>query len=61
MGDLSPPNFFTDVQLLHRYQVACEVFLLIYYQPWDILLGTSDNGIYCWNGAPEDIIKGAAK
>jgi len=56
LSEVAAPLYNMDVQVIYKYQVSCEVFLLIYYEPWEILLGTSDDGIYCWNGDPKTLL-----
>lgn len=47
------PDYEVNIEILQQYEVHCEVFLLVYYLNKELILGTSDDGIYCWKGNPE--------
>lgn len=53
IGDPIAPNYNVNFEILYEFQVHCEVFLLVYYLKKEIVLATSDDGIYCWNGDPK--------
>ena len=58
IGNPVPPSYNANITILHHYQVQCEVFLLVYYLKKEIILATSDDGIYCWKGNPDLISSG---
>ena len=53
IGYPTAPDYTINLQILKQYEVHCEVFLLVYYLNKELILGTSDDGIYCWKGNPE--------
>ncbi|KAK6639215.1 hypothetical protein RUM43_007485 [Polyplax serrata] len=59
IGCPTKPDYNIDIQILQQYEVHCEVFLLVYYLNKELILGTSDDGIYCWRGNPD--IMGSSK